>query len=491
MPLDIDPNYVLQAARLMAIVAAAPHQDDPRYLDWEMRIYLEVSRLEKSFPQPLKSLRMPGIIISALLEFTQAYQQKALAWLDHISNDDERIYKRYPLAVSEYGECEDLGRQWWTEDPYCKLPLVKSTPATGSGNVPADDNTQGRGTEDLGTGDLITKGKGKERAVNDAGTGMVGDRIVHVEVGEDKGKGKSKEKVQGKAAHAMSEEEDEREGEGEEQEGEDNDDANNDDGDENDDADKDDDDEMAEDVPSAGQPESIEVDVASPALPTARPTSISPAAAPLQKCKAVITESSEESENEEAALKVKQMKPIEVTKEKGEAPTTSAQAQHVQNRMAQTEVKGLKVSRKSGKRKVKKSSDEEEVLTTKLPKKKRATREYKSKEFIESEDETPAPPFNLPAKTAGDSNAGVAKINAPAKPVKQTMRITVSPHVTLKVKAKGKAKATGKVKAKATGKAKAMASQKDKWKKTSTHVSDFMWAHATDSLVPCVGCQEK
>ncbi|GBE89970.1 hypothetical protein SCP_1702960 [Sparassis crispa] len=341
MTLDIDPNYVLQAAQLTAIVAAAPRQDDPRYSDWEARIYLEVSRLEKSFPQPLKSLRMPGIIISALLEFTRAYQQKALARLDHISNDDKRIYKRYPLAVREYGECEDLGRQWWTEDPYCKLPPVKSMPAEGWGNVPADDDTQGRGEEDLVTGDLITKGKGKERADNDVGTGMVGERIVHVEAGEDKGKGKSKEKVQGKAAHAMSEEEDggEGEGEGEEQEGEDDDDADSDedddadsdedddaDSDEDDDADKDDDDEMAEDVPGAGQPESIEVNAVSPPPPTARPISISPAAPSLRKCKAVITESSEESENEEAAPKVKRMKPIEVAKVKGEAPTTSGRA---------------------------------------------------------------------------------------------------------------------------------------------------------------------
>ncbi|GBE84331.1 hypothetical protein SCP_0603090 [Sparassis crispa] len=66
--------------------------------------------------------------------------------------------------------------------------------------------------------------------------------------------------------------------------------------------------------------------------------------------------------------------------------------------MVQTEVKGSKVSTKSGKRKAKESSDEEEVLTIKPPKKKRVTKEYKSKEFIESEDETPAPPSNLPAK---------------------------------------------------------------------------------------------
>ncbi|GBE77713.1 hypothetical protein SCP_0105950 [Sparassis crispa] len=493
MPLDIDPNYVLQAARLMAIVAAAPRQDDPRYPDWETRIYLEVSRLEKSFPQPLKSLRMPGIVISALLEFTRAYQQKALAWLDHISNDDERIYKRYPLAVHEYGECEDLGRQWWTEDPYCKLPPVKSTPAEGWGNVPADDDTQGCGEEDLATRDLVTKGKGKERADNDVGTGMVGERIVHVEAGEDKGKGKSKEKAQGKAAHAMSEEEDggEGEGEGEEQEGEDDDDA---DSDEDDDADKDDDDEMAEDVPGAGQPESIEVDAASPPPPTARPISISPAAPSVRKCKAVITESSEESENEEAAPKAKRMKPIEVAKEKGEAPTTSGRVQRAQKRMVQTEVEGSKVStKKSGKRKAKESSDEEEVPTIKPPKKKRATKEYKSKEFIESEDETPAPPSNLPAKTAGDSNDGVVKTNAPAKPVKQTTRMTAMPHVAPKGKGKGKgkAKATAKGKATAKAKAKVTVSQKDMWKKTSTRVSDFMWAHATDSLVPCIGCQEK
>ncbi|GBE79968.1 hypothetical protein SCP_0211700 [Sparassis crispa] len=491
MPLDIDPNYVLQAAQLTAIVAAAPRQDDPCYPDWETRIYLEVSRLEKSFPQPLKSLRMPGIVISALLEFTQTYQQKALARLDHISNDDERIYKRYPPAVREYGECEDLGRQWWTEDPYCKLPPVKSTPAEGWGNVPADDDTQGRGEEDLATGDLITKGKGKERADNDVGTGMVGERIVHVEAGEDKGKGKSKEKAQGKAVHAMSEEEDggEGEGEGEEQEGEDDDDA---DSDEDDDADKDDDDEMAEDVPGAGQPESIEVDAASPPPPTARPISISPAAPSLRKRKAVITESSEESENEEAAPKAKRMKPIEVAKEKGEAPTTSGRAQRAQKRMAQTEVEGSKVStKKSGKRKAKESSDEEEVPTVKPPKKKCATKEYKSKEFIESEDETPAPPSNLPAKIAGDSNDGVAKTNAPAKPVKQTTRMTVTPHVAPKAKAKGKAKATAKGKATVKAKAKVTVLQKDMWKKMSTRVSDFMWAHATDSLVPCVGCQEK
>ncbi|GBE83286.1 hypothetical protein SCP_0503340 [Sparassis crispa] len=491
MPLDIDPNYVLQAARLTAIVAAVPRQDDPRYPDWEMRIYLEVSRLEKSFLQPLKSLRMPGIVISALLEFTRAYQQKALARLDHISNDDERIYKRYPLAVREYGECEDLGRQWWTEDPYCKLPPVKSMPAEGWGNVPADDDTQGRGEEDLATGDLVTKGKGKERADNDVRTGMVGERIVHVEAGEDKGKGKSKEKAQGKAVHAMSKEEDggEGEGEGEEQEGEDDDDA---DSDEDDDADKDDDDEMAEDVPGAGQPEFIEVDAASPPPPTARPISISPAAPSLRKRKAVITESSEESENEEAAPKVKRMKPIEVAKEKGEAPTTSGRVQRAQKRMAQTEVEGSKVStKKSGKRKVKESSDEEEVPTVKPPKKKRAMKEYKSKEFIESEDETPAPPSNLPAKTAGDSNDGVAKMNAPAKPVKQTMRMTALPHVAPKVKGKGKAKATAKGKATVKAKAKVTVSQKDMWKKTSTRVSDFMWAHATDSLVPCIGCQEK
>ncbi|GBE77159.1 hypothetical protein SCP_0100310 [Sparassis crispa] len=470
MTLDIDPNYVLQAARLTAIVAAAPRQDDPRYSDWEARIYLEVSRLEKSFLQPLKSLRMPGIVISALLEFTRAYQQKALARLDHISNDDERIYKRYPLAVREYGECEDLGRQWWTEDPYCKLPPVKSTPAEGWGNVPADDDTQGRGEEDLATGDLITKGKGKKRADNDIGTGMVGERIIHVEAGEDKGKGKSKEKAQGKAAHAMSEEEDGGEGEGEEQEGEDDDDA---DSDEDDDADKDDDDEMAEDVLGAGQPESIEVDAASPPPPTARPISISPAAPSLRKRKVVITESSEESENEEVAPKTKRMKPIE-------------------KRMVQTEVEGSKVStKKSGKRKAKESSDEEEVPTVKPPKKKRATKEYKSKEFIESEDETPAPPSNLPAKTTGDSNDGVAKTNAPAKPVKQTTRMTATPHVAPKAKAKGNAKAMAKGKAMVKAKAKVTVSQKDMWKKTSTRVSDFMWAHATDSLVPCVGCQKK
>ncbi|GBE82426.1 hypothetical protein SCP_0408100 [Sparassis crispa] len=430
---------------------------------------------------------MPGIVISALLEFTRAYQQKALAQLDHISNDDERIYKRYPLTVREYGECEDLGRQWWTE--------VKSTPAEGWGNVPADDDTQGRGKEDLATGDLVTKGKGKERADNDIGTGMVGERIVHVEAGEDKGKGKSKEKVQGKVAHVMSEKEDggqgegEGEGEGEKQEGEDDDDA---DSDEDDDADKDDDDEMAEDMLGAGQPESIEVDAASPPLPTATPISISPAAPSLRKRKVVITESSEKSENEEAAPKAKQMKPIEVAKEKGEAPTTSGRAQHAQKRMVQTEVEGSKVStKKSGKRKAKESSNEEEVPTVKPPKKKRATKEYKSKEFIESEDETPAPPSNLPAKTAGDSNDGVAKTNTPAKPVKQTMRMTVSPHVALKGKGKGKAKATVKGKAMVKAKAKVMVSQKDMWKKTSTRVSDFMWAHATDSLIPCVGCQEK
>ncbi|GBE83143.1 hypothetical protein SCP_0501900 [Sparassis crispa] len=320
---------------------------------------------------------------------------------------------------------------------------------------------------------------------------MVGERIIHVEAGEDKGKGKSKEKAQGKAAHAMSEEEDggEGEGEGEEQEGEDDDDA---DSDEDDDVDKDDDDEMAEDVPGAGQPESIEVDAASPPPPTARPISISPAAPSLQKRKAVITELSEESENEEAALKAKPMKPIEVAKEKGEAPTTSGRAQRAQKRMAQTEVEGSKVStKKSGKRKAKESSDEEEVPTVKPPKKKHATKEYKSKEFIESEDETPAPPSNLPAKTAGDSNDGVAKMNAPAKPVKQTTRMTATPHVAPKVKAKGKAKAMAKGKATAKAKAKVMVSQKDMWKKTSTRVSDFMWAHATDSLVPCIGCQEK
>ncbi|GBE83140.1 hypothetical protein SCP_0501870 [Sparassis crispa] len=135
---------------------------------------------------------------------------------------------------------------------------------------------------------------------------------------------------------------------------------------------------------------------------------------------------------------------------------------------------GSKVStKKSGKRKVKESSDKEEVPTVKLPKKKCATKEYKSKEFIESEDETLAPPSNLPAKTAGDSNAGVVKMNAPAKPVRQTTGMTVSPHVAPKVKVK------------------VTVSQKDMWKKTSTRVSDFMWAHATDLLVPCIGCKEK
>ncbi|GBE86909.1 hypothetical protein SCP_1001530 [Sparassis crispa] len=134
--------------------------------------------------------------------------------------------------------------------------------------------------------------------------------------------------------------------------------------------------------------------------------------------------------------------------------------------MAQTEVEGSKVStKKSGKRKAKESSDEEEVPTVKPPKKKRATKEYKSKEFIESEDETPAPPSNLPAKTAGDSNDGVAKTNAPAKPVKQTTRMTATPHVAPKAKGKGKAKATAKGKATAKVKAKVMVSQKDMWKR--------------------------
>ncbi|GBE89392.1 hypothetical protein SCP_1600530 [Sparassis crispa] len=310
---------------------------------------------------------MPGIVISALLEFTRAYQQKALARLDHISNDDERIYKRYLWLCASMGSVRT-----WEGSGGLKLPPVKSMPAEGWGNVPADDDTQGRGEEDLATGDLITKGKGKERADNDVGTGMV-------------------------------------------------------------------------------------------------------AAPSLRKRKAVITESSEESENEEAAPKAKRMKPIEVAKEKGEAPTTSGRVQRAQKRMAQTEVEGLKVStKKSGKRKAKESSDEEEVLTVKLPKKKRATKEYKSKEFIESEDETPAPPSNLPAKTAGDSNDGVAKTNAPAKPVKQTTRMTAMPHVAPKGKGKGKAKAM----AKATAKVKA--------KVDGDGVAE---GHSCSS--PCVGCQEK